>query len=116
MDTSITLTGASSFEQLLGITGTLVTLMSAVATFFNGRIRERQSAGEAVTPGILKAVATLNVFAVNLDKAKQLFLLAKGAEAAVTTPRPGFPCPTCGQVVPPPAAPTEPEVTFPAAP
>ena len=106
MDTH--LTGNSSVDQLVGIAGTLVTLMSAVATFFNGRIRERQSAGESVGSTTLKAVAALNILAVNIDKAKQLFELARTGFAATTTPRPGLPCPTCGVVIPKDGEPTDP--------
>lgn len=95
-------------NDLLAIVGTLVTLMSGVATFLNGRIRERQSNGDEVAPGALKAAAVLNVLAVNIDKAKQLFALAKGAMAPTTTPRPGFPCPVCGVVIPKDGEPTEP--------
>ena len=114
MDTH--LTGNTTVDQLLGITGTLVTLMSAVATFFNGRIRERQSAGETVGSSTLKAVAALNVLAVNIDKAKQLFELARTGLGTATTPRPGFPCPTCGVVIPKDGEPSEPAAPALAAP
>lgn len=87
---SIVIPSGTTFEQVISLLGTLVPLISLIAGFFNGRIRTAQTAGESVSPTTLKAVAALNVLAVNFDKASQLMQIVRGGTAPTTTPRPGL--------------------------
>lgn len=66
--------------NLLAFLGACVPLMSALASYINHRIRQRQEANEAVPAVMFKAGAALNVGAVNLDKAVQLARLARKAK------------------------------------
>lgn len=88
--TSAPLTGSSTLDHVLAILGALVPLFSALAGFFNARVRQAQTDGSAVSPGMLRAVAFLNVAAVNIDKAAQLASLAAGKPVPTTTPRAGL--------------------------
>lgn len=95
-------------EQILAILGALVPLCSALASFLNHVVREKQAKGEAVSSVLLSAGSLLNVASINLDKAVQLGKLAKGMNVASTEPvvepakqeaaAPAEPlvCPQCG--------------------
>lgn len=84
-------TGNATIDHILVIVGALVPLLSAIAGFLNSRVRSSQAAGEPVSAGALRAIALLNVAAVNLDKAQQLAALAAGKPVASTTPSPAAP-------------------------
>jgi hypothetical protein len=71
--------------NLLAFLGACVPLMSALASYINHTIRQKQEANEAVSPVMFKAGAALNVGAVNLDKAVQLAKLARKAKKKETT-------------------------------
>lgn len=68
-----------NFHNVLELVGLLVPLFSAVASVFNGKVRAKQAAGEAIAPVVAKAGAVLNVGALNLDKAIQLMQVVKAA-------------------------------------
>jgi hypothetical protein len=87
------LTGSTTLDHVLAILGALVPLFSALAGFLNARVRKAQSEGNEVSSGMLRAVAVLNLAAVNVDKAAQLAALAAGKPVATTTPRPGIDAP-----------------------
>lgn len=74
------LTGSTTFDHVLTIIGALVPLFSALASFFNHKVRVSTAAPDVEDPStkFLKAAAVLNVLAVNLDKASQLVKLARG--------------------------------------
>lgn len=67
------------FHSVLELVGLLVPVLSTVASFFNGSVRSKQAAGEAISPLAAKAGAVLNVGALNIDKAIQLMQLVKSA-------------------------------------
>ena len=81
-------TGNATIDHVLVIVGALVPLLSALAGFLNARVRARSAAGEAVSPNVLRAIALLNVGAVNLDKASQLVALAAGKPVPATAQAP----------------------------
>lgn len=87
MDGFIAPPTGTTIEQIISLIGALVPVLSLIAGFFNGRIRNAQSAGEPINPTALKAVAALNVMAVNFDKAAQLIQLVRTGAAPTTTPR-----------------------------
>jgi hypothetical protein len=66
-----------SFDNVVSVTGTVVPLASAVASALNQSIRSQQAEGKQFAPWFLNVAAVLNVFALNLDKAKQLLGLLK---------------------------------------
>lgn len=66
--------------NLLAFLGALVPLMSALASYINHTVREKQSANEEIPQIMLKAGAALNVGAMNLDKAVQFAKLAQKAK------------------------------------
>lgn len=70
--------------NLLAFLGACVPLMSALASYINHSIRQKQEANEIVPPVMLKAGAALNVGAVNLDKAVQLAKLARKKKKEIT--------------------------------
>jgi len=78
-------TGNTALDHILTIIGALVPIFSAIAALLNNKVRAAQSNGDEVSPGMLKAIAAMNVMAVNFDKAKQLGDLAKGKPAPTTT-------------------------------
>lgn len=71
-------------QNVLSIVGALVPLMSALASFLNHIVRQKQERGEEVSKMLLNSGAVLNVGAVNLDKALQLAKLAKKGAKEVT--------------------------------
>lgn len=80
------LTGSTTIDHVLTIIGALVPLFSALASFFNHKVRVSTSDEALDDPSakFLKAAAVLNVLAVNLDKASQLVKLARGQNAPQT--------------------------------
>ena len=77
------MTWSEKLDKLLMILGAAVPLMSALASYINHLVREREAAGEKVSAALLNAGAALNVGAINIDKAVQLAKKAKaGAEDA----------------------------------
>lgn len=90
MDSIVVPSFGPTFDHIIALLGSIVPLLSLLAGFFNGRIRNAQTTGEDVSPTALKAVAALNVLAVNFDKAAQLMQIVKTGTAPTTTPRPGL--------------------------
>lgn len=84
MDSSQPLTGNHMFDHVLTIIGALVPLFSALASFFNHKVRTATSEGDDPSSKFLKAAAMMNVLAVNLDKASQLAKLARGGSPPQT--------------------------------
>jgi hypothetical protein len=77
------MTWSEKLDKLLMIMGAAVPLMSALASYINHLVREREAKGEVVSSVLLKTGAVLNVGAINVDKAIQLAKKAKaGAEEA----------------------------------
>ena len=74
------MTWGEKIDKLLMILGAAVPLMSALASYINHLVREKEAAGESVSTTLLKTGALLNVGAINIDKAVQL---AKKAKAGV---------------------------------
>jgi hypothetical protein len=70
-----------NIEHVLAIIGALVPVFSALSSFVNQIVRERQARGEEVSPMLLNGGALLNVASVNLDKAAQLAKAAKAVKA-----------------------------------
>jgi hypothetical protein len=73
------MTWSEKLDKLLMILGAAVPLMSALASYINHLVREREAAGEVVSPALLKTGALLNVGAINMDKAVQLAKKAKAS-------------------------------------
>lgn len=69
-------------DKLFEFAGVMVTLLSALSSYVNHVIREKQAAGAAVSPVLLSAGTVLNVGAINLDKALQLGKQLKALRAA----------------------------------
>lgn len=80
-------------ENVLAILGALVPLCSALASFLNHLVRDKQSKGEAVSPLLLSAGSVLNAASINLDKAVQLGKMAKGLPVPATQPSVETPAP-----------------------
>lgn len=78
----MTLFEDAKVEQALAILGALVPLASALASFMNHMVREKQAKGEAVSPLMLAAGSALNAASINLDKAVQLGRMVKGGSYA----------------------------------
>lgn len=92
-------------ENVLAILGALVPLASALASFLNHMVREKQARGERVSPVLLSAGSMLNVASINLDKAVQLGKMVRGSAApAPASSQPPAADPTVSDA---PVAPTE---------
>lgn len=78
-----------SIETTLDHMGSIVAVLSALASLLNHVIRKKQGAGEEVSKLLLGAGALLNTGAVNLDKAVQLGkqLRAPKADASSVAPK-----------------------------
>lgn len=74
------------FEHILAIVGALVPLASALSSFLNHAVRNRQAKGEVVHPALLVAGSALNMASVNLDKAVQLGRMMRGGRRAPDAP------------------------------
>lgn len=61
-----------TLETSLDHLGSIVAVLSALASLLNHVIRQKQAKGEEVSKLLLGAGAVLNTGAVNLDKAVQL--------------------------------------------
>lgn len=81
------MTGNPEIDQWISLLGTLVPVASMVAGILNQKIRTQG----AQNPLMLNAVAILNLFAVNFDKAMQLMAMAKEMRASMATMDPKAP-------------------------
>ena len=70
-----------TFDDVLKLLGILVPFLSAVSSFLNHMVRQKQAAGDAVSPMLAGAGSVLNVGALNIDKAIQLAKLIKEMQA-----------------------------------
>lgn len=91
----------TKIESILAILGALVPLASAIASFLNHMVREKQARGEKVSPMLLSAGSVLNVASINLDKAVQLGRMVRSP--APSAPAPADPIETSNSAAPAPA-------------
>ena len=95
-------------EFALAVAGVVVTVLSSVTSMLNHIIRAKTDKGEAVSPGLVRAVSILNFLAVNIDKGIQLGKMASGKPVPTTAPLPApvpeAPAPAPAPVEPPKAS------------
>jgi hypothetical protein len=90
METALSLDD-TKIEHILAVLGALVPLASALASFLNHMVRQKQAEGKDVHPALLATGSFLNVASVNLDKAVQLAKMVRGKGAPAELPAPELP-------------------------
>lgn len=81
---SMPVTGNPFVDHWLAVIGIVMSVSSAVASFFNGKVRAVLDAGEVVPVPFLYITLIANYLALNMDKAAQIHRLLRGGKVVVT--------------------------------